>query len=385
MNASAYISPSVLQWARLRANLSVDALAEKTKVNRDEIAAWEQGSHFPTLRQAQHVAGALHVPFGVLFLPNPPKEELPLRDFRTLSASAPSRPSAELVDTINEVVVKQDWYREYISSEGGTRPEVVGKRKATDEPNRVAAEISRDLRLPEIRSKVTSWGEFLGAFIRAVESLGVLVMKSSIVAANAHRKLSVDEFRGFTISDALAPTIFINGSDARAAQIFTLAHELAHVYTNESGISNERLDSQASDISEVELRCNRIAAQLLVPESEFDWNAKIDIEVNLNALARRFRVSKLVILRRALDLNLLNKDQFIATYKNLFLNEMVIEQQQQGGSFFPALYSRNSRTFTKTLMEALALGKVGYGDAAQMLHVKVSTLNKIMKDLEEQV
>ena len=108
-----------MQWARLRANLSVDALAEKTKVNREKIAAWEQGSHFPTFRQAQHVAGALHVPFGILFLPNPPKEELPLRDFRTLSATTPSKPSAELVDTINEVVVKQDWYREYISGARG--------------------------------------------------------------------------------------------------------------------------------------------------------------------------------------------------------------------------------------------------------------------------
>jgi Zn-dependent peptidase ImmA (M78 family)/transcriptional regulator with XRE-family HTH domain len=380
---SARISPAVLQWARMRARMTVSALADRANVNVDRVNQWERGDRRPTFRQARHLAGALHIPFGYLFLSEPPTEQLQLPDFRRVHGMA-GEPSAELIDTINDVLVKQQWYQEYARGQGQQPLPFVGKFGLDGEIEKIAADISRTIRLPRVRQESASWVEFLSNFTHAVEDAGILVMKSGIVEGNVHRKLSVSEFRGFTVSDRWAPVIFINGVDTRAAQIFTLAHELAHVWLDQSGISNEQMDAAVLNSNgNLEVKCNAIAAEVLVPKNEVSWNRKADVDTNLRFLSRAFRVSSLVILRRGHDLGFVDQQEFLARYKNL-LDAFIArdEEQSGGGDFYPTLYSRNSAVFTETILYALGHGRASYTEAAEMLHVRVPTLSKIMGDLE---
>ena len=335
----------------------------------------------PSMRQAEHLAGALHVPFGYLFLKQPPTEKLPLADFRTI-ASAAGKATPDLIDVVNDVIVKQQWYREFLIEEGSEPLPFVGQFNPSNEPAKIARSIRQTVGLEAVAHDSTTWEDFLRNFIRKCESLRILVMRSGIVGSNPHRKLRIEEFRGFTISDKLAPVIFINGADARAAQIFTLAHELAHVWIGEGGISDEQMGNPNTPHSKIETLCNAVAAEVLVPMSEFFWRED-SVNSNVQAIARRFKVSRLVALRRAMELQYIDKPTFLREYRATESQYRQREENAQGGgNFFPTLFSRNSHTFTTTVVGAVSEGKALYREAAQLLNVKVPTINKVIEYID---
>ena len=285
---TAYVSPAVLRWARQRSGLSVAALASRANLKEQKLAAWEEGLEHPTFRQAQHIAGALHVPFGYFFLNTPPEQKLPLRDFRTVkTGGVPTEPSAELFDLVSDIVFKHTWYREFAQEEGWKPIPFVGRFDRTAQPPVIAEDIRNTIAtIPAIRKEAQNPDEFLRRLGRRAEEIGILVMKSSVVGGNPHRKLNVQEFRGFAIADSLAPLVFVNAADARAAQIFTLAHELAHVWIGVSGISNENMASLTVE-AEIEHLCNSVAAEVLIPTDEFrGYWAERDLDTNITASIR---------------------------------------------------------------------------------------------------
>jgi Zn-dependent peptidase ImmA (M78 family) len=240
-----------------------------------------------------------------------------------------------------------------------------------------------------LRADAISWEDFLRKFMRSAEANGILVLRSGVVGSDSRRKLSVDEFRGFAISDEFAPLIFLNARDYRVAQIFTLAHELAHLWIGESGISNPALNDipRPNDLK-IELFCNSVAAQLLVPAKQFllEWQNSKTIESNVERLVASFRVSSIVILRRAFDLNKITRDQFFHYY-NLELDNQRKRKSQSdekggGGNFYTTLFARNSRLLTNSVISLAYEGKLLYRDAASLLGVKVQTLDSIAKKLE---
>src|SRR5579864_4404336 len=146
MSTTAYISPVILRWARNRAKLSVDDLAKRAHVSPQKIAEWEEGKQKPSMRQAQHIAGTLHIPFGYLFLREPPHEEMPLPDFR-LGKEANAEASPDLLDLLNDVIVKQQWYREFLIDQNEPPLKFVGRFKITDSPETIANDIRKPLGL----------------------------------------------------------------------------------------------------------------------------------------------------------------------------------------------------------------------------------------------
>jgi Zn-dependent peptidase ImmA (M78 family) len=148
-----------------------------------------------------------------------------------------------------------------------------------------------------------------------IEESGVLVMRNGVVGTNTHRPLSVAEFRGFALADDYAPLIFVNGADGKAAQMFTLAHELVHIWIDESGVSNLR-QTFAPD-GGIERFCNAVAAKVLVPDEDVEefWPQARSKESPWEWLGKRFKLSSLVVLRRLLDLRLVDRPLFERAYR----------------------------------------------------------------------
>lgn len=384
------IKSKLLRWALERSRISHETVAKRVNVQPEKIELWESGKDVPTFRQAQNLAKTLHVPLGYLFLSTPPEEKLPLPDLRTIRNVEFQSPTTEFLDTLNDILRKRDWYREYLQEADAKPLSFIGRFSIHNKAEQVAEDISYTLGIDEsLRQKVSSWEEFLRSSIDAAQTEGILVLRSGIVGNNTRRKLSVEEFRGFAICDEIAPVIFLNSQDVKVAQIFTFAHELAHLWIGESGISN--IDFGQPSIEQnrkVEFFCNRIAAELLVPKKQFlkDWRNTIPIEENVYKLVRQYRVSSIVVLRRAFDLRKITRDEYEVFTKKIMesakrASARIKKRKKAGGDFFATLFARNSSQLVSALVAGVLEGKVLYRDGSRLLGVKVKTLLGIADEM----
>lgn len=359
------VNPDLLRWARNRARMDAADLAIKFP----KLPDWERAESQPTLKQLERYAQTTHAPVGFFFLPEPPEEPLPIPDFRTMAGRAVTRPSPNLLDTIYVCQERQAWYRDFALVGGQTPLSFVGSLTTQTPPTDAAATMRHALAFDlEARRECPTWTEALRRFIEQAERLGVLVMASGIVQNNTHRGLDVEEFRGFALTDPLAPLVFINGADSKSAQMFTLAHELAHIWLGASAIS----DVSAAPVSEnaTETWCNRVAAELLVPLDALRAALIADeaLPTTLARLARQFKVSTLVVLRRLLDAGRLNRTSFAAAYAEE-LQRLTNVPRGSGGDFYRTTTARVGRRFGRALVESTLEGRTLYRDAYRMLGI----------------
>jgi Zn-dependent peptidase ImmA (M78 family) len=375
------VRPELLRWARERAGIPPAELRKRFS----RFEGWETGKSKPTLKQLEKYAQALWVPIGYLFLDAPPLEQVPIPDFRSGPART-ERPSPNLLDTVYLCQSRQVWYQEFAISIGEQPKPFVGSLPA-DEPveraaNRIRATLGFDL---EARRESPTWTDALRQFIAQAEAAGVMVMCSGVVFNNNRRKLDPMEFRGFAIADKLAPLVFINGADTKAAQMFTLAHELSHLWLGQSALSDADPSKPVDGV--VETWCNQVAAELLVPADvlrrELDRTAPPMSEVP--RLARRFKVSTLVVLRRIFDLGSMSR----ATFHDLYeaeLRRLLAMPTTSGGDFYLTQAARVSKRFASALVESTLEGRTLYRDALQMLGIsKVETFHELGRSLQSDI
>ena len=383
--SQAFVTRRMLRWARERHNVSQADVAKRLGTSPDKVHSWEtEGSDaYPTLRQAQDIAGMLHVPVGYLFLSDPPSLTVTLPDLRTVAGAPVHDPSPEFLDHLYDILRKQSWYREYQEMREAQPVEFIGRFTTSNFPEEIAQDMVAVLRIDdEMRRRVASWERFLTQFVRRAEEAGVLVFRSGVVEGNTHRPLSVEEFRGFAISDDLAPVVFVNAKDAKAAQVFTLAHELAHLWVGESGISNPNYSARlGNQVNGIDRLCDRVAAEVLVPKADFlmRWQYDRSIASNLQALASHYRVSRFVVLRRAYEAETITDTEFQQYFEELMADTH--ESTGEGGNFYNLLLSRNSPTLTFTLISMAIEGRIPRREAAQLLNVRVGTIESIRREL----
>jgi Zn-dependent peptidase ImmA (M78 family)/transcriptional regulator with XRE-family HTH domain len=367
----AYINGRVLEWARKRSGVTLADIAKKLKATVNQVQDWESGESCPAFKTAQDLAKMLRVPFGILFLPTPPEQALPLPDFRTLSKNY--RPSPDFLELLNGVLVRQDWYREYAIETGEKPTKFVGKFTNNSKVGEVANDIRLSLGMSQtLRHTVRSWSEYLTAIVRNAEDAGILVMRSSIVGNATRRKVSHEEVQGFAISDDRAPLVFINSEDFKASQIFTMAHELAHIWIGQSAISNPDETNAGTDA--VESFCNKVAAEVLVPEEEFLKVWKDDTtDAVIAKIARWFWVSTLVILRRAHDAQRISKAQFFEL-RQREINKIIVGAASSGGDYYRNIIARMGGRLTYAVLGEVQHQRILLRDASRLLDMKIPTL-----------
>jgi len=382
------VTGDVVSWALDRAELTVEQAARQLKVAPERIERWVSEDARPTLHQAQKLARECHVPFGYLFLSARPQEPLPLPDLRTIANRPITNPSVSFVDVVQDTLRKQDWYREYLETEGAAPLPFVSRFSIHDEVATVAEDIRSVMRIDgNLRKAANNWEDFLDLLARQAEDAGILVLRSSYVGSNTKRLLEKAEFRGFALVDRLAPAIFVNAADWKSAQIFTLAHELAHIWIGQSGVSNldYELRSSAQRVA-VDRVCDQIAAETLVPALDFRaaWDTGTDIGWNLERLGATFKVSQFVILRRARENDLVEDNEFRFYREELETRDRPKPSaKKRKGDFYKNLPIRNSRLFTATILSATREGSVTYRTAARLLSVNPPVLPTAYQKLLE--
>jgi Zn-dependent peptidase ImmA (M78 family)/transcriptional regulator with XRE-family HTH domain len=306
------VRPEMVTWARERSGLASDALFTRF----GHLEDWERGEKQPTLRQLEDFAKATYTPIGYLFLAEPPDEPLPLPDFRTMGDVQLAGASPNLLDTIYQCQERQEWYRDYSRVRREDPLAFVGSLTPGSDVV-AAADGMREFLDFAPGHRGSTWSAALRTLADQADSSGVLVMVSGIVGSNTHRKLNPHEFRGFALADERAPVVFVNGSDTKAAQIFTLAHELVHIWIGQSAVSDADMLERGSN--DTERWCNQVAAEFLLPSADLlDYRLNPDdITAELNKLATRFKVSTLVALRRLYDAGHFN----LAEYRHEYTTE----------------------------------------------------------------
>lgn len=360
------VNANILTWAIVRAGYELQTFIEKFP----KVQLWLEGEKKPTVKQLEDFSKKVYLPFGYLFLSEPPKEKLPIPFFRSIGNQT-EKVSINVYDTILLMQQRQDWLRDYLKENDFEPLSYVGKFRNNTNVKAIVADIRNTLNLPENwASQFRTWQEAQDHLILHIEDKGIITVFNGVVENNGHRKIPVDECRGFVLVDELAPFMFINNADWKSAQMFTIVHELAHIWTGHSaGFDFRKLQPAENPI---EILCDKVAAEFLVPENSFNdfWNNNPSIK---NA-SRNFKVSEIVIARRALDTGKLSRRQFFAFYEEYSNREFIKkEQQSSGGDFYATTKKRLSLTFASYINNAVKSGDLLYRDAYKLTSLKGDT------------
>lgn len=363
-----HINRDILIWAVERIGKTVDEyVAENPKFQQ-----WLDGTKLPTFKNVEQFARKFYVPLGYMFLETPPQEVSPIPFFRNIDNSSHN---VNVYDTVVEMQERQDWLSDYLRRSGFDKVDYVGIFSPQNDIQEVSDRIRGILNLSHNWAfEYSKIDDALKYITSKIEERGVIVSYNSVVGFNNTRPLPVKDCRGFALIDDYAPFIFINSKDAKVAQMFTLIHEFVHVLTGYSaGIGEINMEHS----SEAERFCDKVAAIFLLPELLLR-EAWANIGENYEILSKKFKVSRFVIARRAMELGLISRNRFFQLYNN-WKNEPIVHLDKgTGGNFYPSAIKKSSRTFLIHVNNALNRNMLLHMDAYRLTGLKGDTFHRIL-------
>jgi Zn-dependent peptidase ImmA (M78 family) len=347
---------------------------------------WRNNEEQPTYAQIENLSRKIHIPFGYFFLKTPPQEQFPLLEFRTVNSATP-KPSRNLIDTYCQMAAIQDWMRDYLLKQGNERLPFVGSCKNDKNPEEIAAVIRANIDMakdwyihsPDIKE---SFNKLRNLF----EIAGILILQNGVVGQNNYRRLTIDEFRAFTLIDKHAPLIFINNNDTAGGKLFSLLHESVHIWLGLHSFFNEN-SNLVFNRSPQETLCNAVAAELLVPNIFFidKWNNthKSALNDKITYIAKYFKCGVITIARRALDNNYINQSQYKEFAAGIIAKTQTGNKNSSGGgNYYKTAISRYGEPLVSALNNSIKEGKTLYTEAFRLTGTNRITFARLVSELE---
>jgi Zn-dependent peptidase ImmA (M78 family) len=372
----ARIEPKILTWARKSIGMDLQDAARKVKIDEEKIRKWESGEEKIRLNYLEKLADVYKRPLATFFLEEPPKE-LPLpEDFRSLPDD--SRPfSSKTLIAIRRFRYMQSLYMELASELNIPAHFKLKKFNLDNKPESLANQIRKELAI-DLR-KQFHWSDEREALIewkKIIEDQGILILEIS---------MPLEEGRAFSFTDNKIPMIVINTGDAPNGKIFSIFHELGHILINHGGICNPM--AKDTENIKIERFCNYFAGAFLVPKDYLiklfsSYEGKYDFNEALRQLAKKYKVSKFVILRRLFIIGLINKNLYEKKFEELE-TEFKEKKKAKGGvlAYSEKCIRKNGIRFSSLVLNAHRMGKITYSDVSDYLDVNLRHIPKIEERL----
>ena len=391
----ALITPSVIKWAREKAHYSLEVASKKIGVSPEKLREWESGKNYPTLTQARKVSLTYRRPLAIFYLPHPPKDFPLLKDFRTVEGKAPKY-SPPLVFLMRQIQERQVWLSQHLQEQGHNKLPFIGSISVKTSVKTAAQSIintiwGNEKQYSDLLDKTRNTETLLTYWINQCERKGIFISRASNL--NSRNPIPVQEARGFVISDQYAPFIFINSKDSHNAKLFTLLHELAHLWLDISGVPDHFPINYKTKKSNIESFCNQIAAEILMPQKKIKifsevsgWTAQ-ELKEFVNKHCKKFKVSSLALLVRLKSLSLI-KSQIFEVLKQECIKESEqyrknMEQRMKRNKGGPPanllkIYA-NGESFTKIVFFSYKEGMLTGRETSNLLDMKLGSLEKAIE------
>ena len=352
-----------------RENMGISSQAASKRISsstRDIVAEWERGDSLPTWSQVTKLSKIYNVPELLFFSDKPLEKQKVIPDYRV---GVNQESDEKIKKLINLVVTRQKWLERCLKEGGSTQNQLQGSGRNLESPRQLADLIREKLKVDITEfKKISGRKDALNYLIEKAETQGIFVGKTV-----SYHKIEVEDMRGLFISHDYCPFIILNRRDARAAQIFSFVHELAHYFRRSDAISNT-LDfrSTSGNINPEERFCNKVAAELLLPENEFTkvFYDKLDID----AVSDLYKVSKIFIFYRLKELGKIRKgseraleDEIQKEMQENLRMKAEREKAQSGGNYTNAMRDSNGSLFNRIVYKSYTENKIGYVEASNLL------------------
>jgi len=387
------VQPAILVWARETAGLSLEDAAHRLGINEargiapeDRLKALETGEQEVSRPMLVKMAKHYRRPLLTFYLSAPPRAGNRGEDFRNL----PERHTGAeaLVDAlVRDIRARQAMVRSILEDEDEAAPlPFIGSARMEEGTGPVLNGIRRTLGLDlaEFRAQASPEGAF--ALLRdKVEAAGIFVLLAGNLGSH-HTALDVEVFRGFALSDDLAPFIVINDQDARSAWSFTLLHELVHLWLGATGVSGSYAEAR------IERFCNDVASAFLLPPNELplvgvDRNTGIDAAIRLiDQFAAMRLLSRSMVAYRLLGANLITADtwrELRGRFRQLWRDNRAAQRQlareREGGpNYYVVRRHRIGPALLKFVARSVNGGALTPTKAGKVLGVKPRSVEPLL-------